>query len=56
MLVDGLPGLIRQFESDGASGLLLADRCSVERVAVRGHVIDAHRDDIAAAKFAIDRE
>jgi len=47
ILVDGLPRLLCQLETDRATGLLLADRCSIECVAV-GHVIDAHRDDIAA--------
>src|SRR5258708_37273089 len=56
ILVNGLPRLLCQLETDRATGLLLADRCSIECVAVGGHVIDAHRDDIAAAQFAVDGE
>ena|SRR5215471_8007390 len=56
ILVDGLPRLLGQLEPDRAARLLLADRCSIEYVAVGGRVIDAHRDDIAAAQFAVDGE
>jgi hypothetical protein len=48
--------LFGQLETDRATGLLLADRCSIQCVAVGGHVIDAHRDDIAAAQFTVDGE
>jgi hypothetical protein len=51
ILVDGLPRLLGQLEANRATGLLLADRCSIERVTVGSHVIDAHRDDIAAAQL-----
>jgi hypothetical protein len=46
ILVDGLPRLLGEFESYRATGLLLADRRSIERIAVRGYVIDPHRNDI----------
>jgi hypothetical protein len=46
-----LARLLGEFEPDWATGLLLADCCSIECVAVGGHVIDAHRHDIAAAQF-----
>src|SRR5258708_10628648 len=54
ILVNGLPRLVGQLETDRATGLLLADRCSIECVTVGGHVIDAHRADIAAPQFAVD--
>ena len=53
ILVVDLPGLLRQLEPDRATGLLLADCCSIERIAV-GHIIEAHRDHITAAQFAVD--
>jgi hypothetical protein len=56
VFIDRLPRLIGNFESDRSASLLLADCSSVQGVAVRSHVIDAHRDDITAPKFAIDRE
>jgi hypothetical protein len=51
-----LPSLFSELKSDRATGLFLAERCSIERIAVGGHVIDAHRDDVAAAQFAVDGE
>src|SRR5258708_23394657 len=54
ILVNGLPRLLGHLETDRATGLLLADRCSVECVTVGGHVIAAHRHDIAAAQLSAD--
>ena len=56
ILLDGLPRLLGEFEPDRAPRLLLADRRSIERVAVGGYVIDTHRNDITAAQFAVDGE
>jgi hypothetical protein len=52
-----LTGLLGELEPDRTTGLLLADRCSIERVAVGGHIIiDAYCHDIAATQFAVDGE
>ena len=56
ILVDGLPRLLGQLEPDRATGLLLADCCSIERVAIGGHIVDADCHDIAASQFAVDGE
>jgi hypothetical protein len=48
--------LLGEFEPDRAAGLFLADRCSIERVAVGSYVIDANCHDMTASQFAIDGE
>ena len=47
--------LFRQFEPDGAAGLLLAYRGAIDRVPTRGDILDLEGDDIAAAQLAVDR-
>src|SRR5258707_15882009 len=56
IIIKGLTRLLGQLETDRATGLLLSDRCSIECIAVGGHVIDPHRNDVAAAQLAIDRK
>jgi len=54
--VDGSPRLLGKLEPDPATGLLLADRCSIKTVAAGRHVIDPRRDDVTAPQFAVDGE
>jgi hypothetical protein len=56
ILVDRLSRLLGELEPDRTTGLLLADRCSIKRGAVGGHVTDVHSHDIVAAQFAVDGE
>jgi hypothetical protein len=49
-------GLVRQFESNRPPRLLLPDSSSIKGVSIRGHIIDADRDDIATPQLAIDRQ
>ena len=56
IVVDRLPGLLRQFKSDGPPGLLLPDRCSIDGIALGGNVLHLEGDDIASAQFAVDGE
>jgi hypothetical protein len=56
MFVDSLPGLLGQFEPHRTSSLLLPDCCSVERIAIGSHVIDADSHHVATAQLAIDGE
>lgn len=48
--------VLGQFKANGPTGLLLSDGSSVECKAMRCHVIDSNRNDIAAAQFTVDRE
>ena len=47
VVVDRLPSVIGDLESNRQAGLLLADRCSVDRISMRGNILDLERDDIA---------
>jgi hypothetical protein len=47
IVVERLPGLLSQFEPDGPSGLLLANVCQVDSVAVGRHVIASSRTTAA---------
>jgi hypothetical protein len=51
-----LSGLLRQFKSDRLSGLLLSHRCPIRRVSSGSDVLDFDRDDVTAAKLAINRQ
>ena len=51
-----MPGLIRQLELDRPPGLLLDHGRAIPHPAADGYVIDLHRDKIAAAQLAVDRE
>ena len=51
-----LTGHLRQLKANGTAGLPLTDVGAVNRVAVRGHVIDSESNEIAAAQLAIDCE
>src|SRR6188472_3040803 len=53
--VDGLTGLLRQLEFYRPSRFPLPDRCTVDRVAVRGNVLHLEDHHIAAAQLAINR-
>jgi hypothetical protein len=54
--IDGLAGLVRQFELYRAPCFPLADRSTVESVAVRRDIGDFDRHDIAATQFTVDRQ
>jgi hypothetical protein len=56
IIVNGGPGLIREFEPHWPSGLFLADGRAVKGVSARCYVLDPDCNDIAAAEFAVDRE
>ena len=56
MVVDRLPSLLGDFESDRPACLLLADRCPIHGVAVRGDILDFQAHNVAAPKLAIDRD
>ena len=51
-----MSGLLRQFKSDRLSGLLLSYRCAIRRVSACGDILDLDRDDVTAAKLAVDRQ
>jgi hypothetical protein len=52
--IDGLAGLLRQFESDRVAGLFLAHRRAGDRIAIRGNVFDPYCGDVAAPELAVD--
>src|SRR5271166_903570 len=56
VIIDCLPGLLRQFELDGLPGLLLSYRRSIDCVPVRCNVLDLEGNNIAATQFAVDRQ
>ena len=49
VFIKGQPRLLCQFETNGSAGLLLPDCRTIESVAIRGHVVDPDRHDIASA-------
>ena len=55
-LVDRLPRLVGEFEPHRSARLSLANRRTIERIAVRCHVIDADGDNVTAAQLAVDRQ
>jgi hypothetical protein len=56
VVVERLTRHLGQLEPDGSAGLALADSGAVDGVAVRRHVIDAERHQIAASQLAVDGE
>ncbi len=56
VLVDRLPRLVGEFEPHRSARLSLANRRTIERIAVRCHVIDADGDNVTAAQLAVDRQ
>ncbi len=56
IIIDGLAGLLAQFESDGPTSFLLSNGCAIRRVAAGGDILDPYGDDVAAAKLAVDRQ
>jgi hypothetical protein len=52
VLVEGLPGLLGQFEPDRTSGFPLSDAGVSDRNAVRGNILDFDADHVAAAELA----
>ena len=56
IMVDCLAGLLGDLELHGATGLLLADGCPIQSVAMGCNIIDLQVHNIAAAKLAIYRQ
>jgi hypothetical protein len=56
VLINYVARLVGQFEANRPPSLLLPDRSSTQGVSIRGHIIHADSDDIAATQLAIDRE
>lgn len=56
VLIEGLAGLVGQFEPDGTSGFPLPDAGASDRSAMRSDVLDLDTDYVTAAEFAVDRE
>src|SRR5215217_6523996 len=54
VIVDRLPGLLGHLESNRLARLLLADRCSIDRISVRGNVLNFESYNIATAQLAVD--
>jgi hypothetical protein len=52
--IQRVPSLNRDFKLNRLSGLLLNDHCSWQYLITVGHVSDAERHQIAAAKLAVD--
>jgi hypothetical protein len=43
-------------ESNRQAGLLLADRCTVDRISMGSNVLDLERDDFAPTQLSVDRQ
>jgi hypothetical protein len=56
MLVDCLTRLLGQLEPYRAPGFLLANRRTVDGIAIGGHVIDADSHHVAATQLTVDGE
>ena len=56
VVVDGLPGLLGDFESDRNAGLSLPDGGAIDGVSIRRNVVDLESHDIAPAQLAVDGE
>lgn len=56
VLVDGRPGLVREFEPCRPARLALPDGCPIHGIPTRRHVIHAKGYDIASAQLAVDSE
>jgi hypothetical protein len=54
IIIDRLAGLFAQLKSDRLSGLLLSHGCTIRRVPSGGNIFDLNRDNVTAAKLAID--
>jgi len=54
VIVDRLPRLLRQLESDGPTGLFLPHCGAIDRIPARCNVLDPRCDDIAAPQLAVD--
>jgi hypothetical protein len=54
VVVNGLPGLLRHFESNRLPRFLLADCRSINGIPMWGNVLDLERDDIAGTQLTID--
>jgi hypothetical protein len=54
--IDGIAGLVCQFELHRAPGFPLADRVAVEGVAVGRDIGDLDRHHIAATQLTVDRQ
>jgi hypothetical protein len=48
IIIDGLPSLFAQFESDRLPGFLLPDRCAIRRVPTGGDILNPDGDHVTA--------
>jgi hypothetical protein len=46
--------MLAQFKFDRSSGFLLSDRCAIRSVSACGDILDAHGNDVTAAKLTVD--
>jgi hypothetical protein len=56
VVINGLAGLIGQFELDWSSRLFLSHDCSIDCIAIRSHIVYSQGHDVTAAQFAVDGE
>ena len=56
ILVDRHPRLVSEFEPNRPASLLLADGCTIHRIAAGRDVIDTDGDNVATAQLAVDRQ
>src|ERR1700731_4882698 len=56
IIINGLAGLIAQFEPDRPSSFLLPDGSAIRRIPAGGDILDPDGDDVAATKLAVDCE
>ena len=56
VVIDGLAGLLGQFEPDRTAGLFLTYCGADECVAVWSDILDLEGDDITASQLAVDRQ
>ena len=56
VVVNGLPGLLGDFEPDRNAGLFLPDGGAVDGVSMGRDVVDLERHDITASQLAVDGE
>ena len=56
VVVNGLPGLLGDFEPDRNASLFLPDGGAIDGVSMGRDVVDLERDDITASQLAVDGE
>src|ERR1700733_15581477 len=54
IVIERLPDLFGEFKPHRPASFLLAHRCAITGVSMRGNVLDFECDDIATAQLAVD--